>query len=57
MDQLLTPSTGNGVLVEISIKSITRIGNVLINVTLSFIRLNIVVVKRQFLLNILIVFL
>jgi len=46
LDQLLTPSTGNGVLVQISIKSITRIGNVLINVTLCFARLTVVVVKK-----------
>ena len=57
LDQLLTWEAGNGVLVQISIKRINRIFNVLTNVMLNFVRLTvvviIVVVKKQTVLNIL----
>jgi hypothetical protein len=44
LDQLLTRGFGNEVLVKIPIKAINRIGNVLINVTLMFVRFIVVVV-------------
>jgi len=51
LDQLLTWAAGNGVLVQISIKRINRIFNVLTNVRLSFVHLTVVVivvvVKKQ----------
>jgi hypothetical protein len=53
LDQLLTSAAGNGVSVQISIKSIKGIINVLINATLSFFRLTVVAVKKQFVLHIL----
>jgi hypothetical protein len=53
LDQLLTSAAGNGVSVQISIKAIERISNVLIDVKLKFVRLTVVAVKEQFVLNIL----
>jgi hypothetical protein len=49
-DQLLTLTAVNEVLVQISIKSIKTIGNVLINVQCRFIRLSAVAVEKQFVL-------
>jgi hypothetical protein len=44
LDQLLTSAAGNGALVKISLITIKRIGNVLVIVTLKFVRLNFVFV-------------
>jgi len=41
---MLTWAAGNGVLIKISLKAIKRIENVLINVTLMFLRRTVVVV-------------
>jgi hypothetical protein len=51
---MLTWTVGNGALVQISIKSIKAIGNVLINVQSRFVRLTVVAVEKQFVLFILI---
>jgi hypothetical protein len=40
-DQLLTTSTGNGFFVQILIKAIKGIGNMLVNVKLRFVRLDV----------------
>jgi hypothetical protein len=52
LDQLLKRTTGNGGFVQISIKAI-KISNVPVNVMLCLVRLKILAVKIQFVLNIL----
>ena len=53
LDQLLSRATGNGVLVQMSIKAIKRILDVHINLKFIFLRLSVVAVKKQFVLIIL----
>jgi hypothetical protein len=53
LHQLLTWATGNGVFVQVPINAIKWEGNVLIHVRMKFDRLIVVVVKKQFVLNIL----
>jgi len=50
---MLTRAAGKGFLVQISIKAIKIIDNVLKNLALGFVRFTVVVVKKQFVLNIL----
>ena len=53
LDQLLTSAAGNGASVQSLIKSMKRISKVLVNATLSCVRLTVVAVKKQFVLHIL----
>jgi len=54
--QLFTRAACNGVLVQNSVRTIKRVGNVLINLKLTYFRLP-VLVKKQFVLKIMIAFL
>jgi hypothetical protein len=53
LDHLLTYTAGNGVMVQIPIKAIKGICIELINVSLRFVRLTVLIVKKQFVLDIL----
>jgi len=51
LHQLLSWTTGNGVLAQISMKAIKRVGTDLINVSFRYVHLSVVVFKKQFVLN------
>ena len=51
LDQLLSRSTGNGVLVQISLKAIKRIGNVIIIEKLRFVRFTVTAVNKKLVFN------